>query len=376
MWGGAGVYTNFIYENGKLIARYLSNENESATAQKVYFRYDENGAPLSINYNGAEYFYVLNLQGDIIAILDGNGSSVVEYSYDSWGKLLATTGTMATTLGADNPLRYRGYYYDKETGLYYLQSRYYDPETGRFLNADNIVSGNFESVKGFNLYIYCFNNPINMIDLSGNWPEWATKLVAAIAVVAVVAAIAAITVATAGAGTAVAAIAVGAAKGAAIGFAVGAASGSAIGFITTGTLDGTLNGMADAALSGAICGAITGGINGYSNYSSAANFINSNGADSKSVFSSYKGTPKVKTLKADTTVYRTWGGNSAELGHWVSPKNYGASARNLLSLPASNTMTNTSSFLLKKGTTVLVGKAASLFGQSGGGIQWWVPILK
>ena len=227
------------------------------------------------------------------------------------------------------------------------------------------------------------NNPVNQTDSEGNWPKWAKKLVVAAAVVTVVAAVAAITVATAGTGTAIAAIAVGAAKGAAIGFAVGAATGAAGGAIShrisTGSWNGAgeaaLNGMANGALSGAISGAVTGGVNGYSNYSSAANFLKSNGANPKEVLSSYKGTPKVQTLKTDTTVYRTWGGTTQELGHWVSPNNYGSSARNLLSLPASNTMAHTSSFLLPKGTTVLAGKAAPLFGQSGGGVQWWISVL-
>ena len=263
------------------------------------------------------------------------------------------------------------YCYDIETGFYYLQTRYYDPAIARFINADGYLSTDVEGLLSANMFAYCENNPVNMSDSSGNWPNWATKLVAAVAVVAVVA----VTVATAGAGTAIAAVAVGAAKGAAIGFAVGAASGAAIGYATTGTLEGTLNGTADGALSGSISGAITGGVNGYSNYSSAANFLKSNGANPKEVLSSYKGPPKVQTLKTDTTVYRTWGGTTQELGHWGSPNNYGSSARNLLSLPTGNTMTNTSSFLLPKGTTVMAGKAAPLFGQSGGGVQWWISVL-
>ena len=157
-----------------------------------------------------------------------------------------------------------------DLGLYYLNSRYYDSTTHRFINADSVISGTGESVQGYNLFAYCFNNPVNMSDPSGNWPKWATKLVAAVAVVAVVAAVAAVTVATAGTGTAIAAVAVGAAKGAAAGFAVGVATGAAIGYATTGTLEGTLNGMADGALSGSITGAITGGIAGGLSYNPGA----------------------------------------------------------------------------------------------------------
>jgi len=137
---------------------------------------------------------------------------------------------------------------------------------GRFINADGVVSGVGGEVQGYNMFAYCFNNPVNMDDSSGNWPKWAKKLVAAVAVVAVVAVVAAVTVATAGAGTAVAAVAVGAAKGAAIGLVTGAASGAVTGYLATGTLEGALDGMADGALTGAITGAVTGGIQGGMSY--------------------------------------------------------------------------------------------------------------
>ncbi len=159
--------------------------------------------------------------------------------------------------------------YDAETGLYYVSSRYYDPEIGRFINADipETLTADFENFAQYNLFAYCFNNPVNMSDETGTWPSWAKKVVAAVAVVAVVAAVAAVTVATAGAGTAAAVIAVGAAKGAAIGMASGAAIGAATGAVShrvsTGSWSGAgtaaLNGMGDGALSGAITGAISGG---------------------------------------------------------------------------------------------------------------------
>ena len=100
-----------------------------------------------------------NLQGDIIAIVDGNGNKVVEYKYDAWGKPLSKTGSMASTLGTLNPFRYRGYVYDEETGLYYLYSRFYHPSIGRFCNADRRVEKN--------LFTYCNNRPTNKIDSNG-----------------------------------------------------------------------------------------------------------------------------------------------------------------------------------------------------------------
>lgn len=156
-----------------------------------------------------------------------------------------------------------------ETGFYLTGTRYYDPEIGRFINADSVIAGVGGSIQGYNMFAYCMNNPVNMEDPTGNWPKWVKKAVAAVAVVAVVAVVAAVTVATAGTGTALACVAIGAAKGAAIGLAVGAITGAVVGTVkhraTTGGWDGAsqaaLDGAADGALTGAITGAITGGIN-------------------------------------------------------------------------------------------------------------------
>ena len=93
---------------------------------------------------------------------------MVTYTYDEWGKILSVTGTLANTVGQMNPIRYRGYYYDVETGLYYLQSRYYDPETGRFINADGYASTG-QGVLGTNMYAYCGNNPVVRSDSTGQW---------------------------------------------------------------------------------------------------------------------------------------------------------------------------------------------------------------
>ena len=120
---------------------YLGDQLVELTwgGNKLHFTYDSTG-PLSVNYNGTEYFYVKNAQGDVTGLVNASGTRVVTYTYDAWGNPLSTSGTMASTLGSANPLRYRGYVYDTETGLYYLQSRYYNPTWGRFINADNQVS--------------------------------------------------------------------------------------------------------------------------------------------------------------------------------------------------------------------------------------------
>ena len=96
------------------------------------FLYDESGSPYSFIYNGTQYYYVKNLQGDVVKILNASGSVVANYYYDAWGKV-TNTGNI---VGLYNPIRYRGYYYDTDTGFYYLQSRYYDPMVKRFINAN------------------------------------------------------------------------------------------------------------------------------------------------------------------------------------------------------------------------------------------------
>ena len=116
---------------------------------------------------GHRYFYLTNLQGDVTAIITVGGTTVVEYTYDAWGNILTVTGGMANTLGKANPLRYRGYIYDEETRLYYLQSRYYDPELGRFINAD-VYTSTGQGLLGNNMFAYCGNNPVCNVDPSGN----------------------------------------------------------------------------------------------------------------------------------------------------------------------------------------------------------------
>ena len=118
-----------------------------------------------------------NLQGDIIGILDSGGNTVVEYLYDAWGQEVGRGGTMWQTLGALNPFRYRGYYFDQESGLYYLNSRYYDPEIGRYVNSDKYLESG-HVVLGNNLFLYCFNNPVRYTDPSGEFVVTATAVTA------------------------------------------------------------------------------------------------------------------------------------------------------------------------------------------------------
>ncbi|MGN0474603.1 MAG: RHS repeat-associated core domain-containing protein [Acutalibacteraceae bacterium] len=152
--------TNYTLEGDKVV-------HETNGTDEFWYYYNEGGNLVSFELNGTSYYYVKNLQGDIIAITDDSGNKVVEYTYDSWGKLISTTGTLASTVGVKNPYRYRGYRYDVETGFYYLQSRYYDPEIGRFINADSYVDTG-DTVLSTNMFAYCENNAVNKVDENGN----------------------------------------------------------------------------------------------------------------------------------------------------------------------------------------------------------------
>ena len=149
---GSDVTTNYIL-HGKNIVHMTQGTDT------LHFWYDAQGRPAIVEYNGTKYAYIHILQGDIVGIIDSTGAEVVQYTYDAWGKVLSTAGTMATTLGTVQPFRYRGYVYDVETGLYYLRSRYYNPEWGRFINADVLMKGN--------LFAYCKDKPIIGFDPDG-----------------------------------------------------------------------------------------------------------------------------------------------------------------------------------------------------------------
>lgn len=155
-----GVTTNYTL-NGKNIVHMTQGSND------LHFFYDAQNKPAMVRFNGTDYFYVYNLQGDVVAMIDANGTQVVEYHYDAWGNPVAKTGTMADTLGTVNPFRYRGYMYDEETGLYYLRSRYYNPVWKRFINGDSTIS--YGGLLGENVFEYCANSPQNYIDENGGW---------------------------------------------------------------------------------------------------------------------------------------------------------------------------------------------------------------
>ena len=133
----------------------------------MLFFYDSTGKRVGFANGDTLYYYLYNVQGDVVAIMRAaTGQVVARYSYDAWGKCTVTNAS-GYTVGEKNPFRYRGYYYDTETGLYYLNSRYYNPEFGRFISADSFVSTG-QGITGGNMFAYCGNNPVNRFDPDGD----------------------------------------------------------------------------------------------------------------------------------------------------------------------------------------------------------------
>jgi RHS repeat-associated protein len=164
-----GVNYKYILEGNSVVHEEINN---GSTVDKLVYNYGDSGL-VGFMLNGTEYFYIRNTQSDIIGILDSNGTQVVGYTYDTWGKLVSITGTLKDTVGEKNPYRYRGYRYDTETGYYYLQSRYYNPEMGRFINID-ALGGDVGALLSHNVFAYCNNNPVTAKDPSGFRPIYTT----------------------------------------------------------------------------------------------------------------------------------------------------------------------------------------------------------
>lgn len=152
-----GLTTKFYYDDSHLV--YQENAED-----QIWFCYDTDGNSVGFILNETSYYYKKNLLQDVIGIVDGDGNTVVEYAYDAWGTICGITGNMQ--IAHLNPIRYRSYYYDEETGFYYLLNRYYDSETGRMLNADQYISIAYP-----NVFAYATNNPIKYADASGNIVE-------------------------------------------------------------------------------------------------------------------------------------------------------------------------------------------------------------
>ena len=181
MYNADGIRTNKIVDSVNHVYTLNGTQivSEAWGTNLLIYLYDESGAPIGMQYRTNSYaanvfdtfYFEKNLQGDIIAVYNADGDRIGSYIYDAWGNFTVTVESTNTILESKivrifNPFRYRGYYYDTETQLYYLQSRYYNPTTGRFINADGYVNAN-GNLMGYNMYGYCSNNPIMNADPTG-----------------------------------------------------------------------------------------------------------------------------------------------------------------------------------------------------------------
>lgn len=166
-----GMRTQKTDNSGTTYYYYDSNNNLIGLTKgddTLLFYYDSDSNVTSFKYGDTMYYYIKNLQGDIVKIINQSGTVYATYVYDAWGNIKSVSG--APGLRELNPFRYRSYLYDSESGLYYLQSRYYDPFTGRFLNADDTEYIDFTgTVLGTNIFAYCENNPIVCTDYKGTY---------------------------------------------------------------------------------------------------------------------------------------------------------------------------------------------------------------
>ncbi|MBQ8772337.1 MAG: RHS repeat-associated core domain-containing protein [Clostridia bacterium] len=254
------ISTEYYYDGNNLVREKIvqANVSQSTTTNKT-FLYNSQGI-IGFAIGSTVYTYRKNLFGDIIAIYQG-ATKKAAYVYDAWGNCTITQDTDG--IGAANPFRYRGYYWDNDLQLYYLMSRYYDPATGRFINADSLEYLDPETIGGLNLYAYCGNNPVMGVDPEGHMPQWAKWLVGGL----VIAGLAIATVATGGAAGGVAGfILAGALKGAVVGAVSSALTNGIVEGIESakaeeGFWSGFLDGAADGFMTGSIIGGVTGAIN-------------------------------------------------------------------------------------------------------------------
>ncbi len=162
-----GIGSKYYYDGDLLIT-------EIAPGYRLDFLYDENNQLYGFIYNNSDkYFYIRDFMQNILGIIDTSGNLVVKYGYTAYGTITDISGSLAGTIGAHNPFRYKGYYYDTETSMYYCKSRYYVPEWCRWLNGDNVSYLEVEKLDNLNLFSYCNNNPVMGYDPTGQW-SWST----------------------------------------------------------------------------------------------------------------------------------------------------------------------------------------------------------
>ena len=275
------VTHEYLTQSGKVVRETITTSMDTTTLD---FFYDDSGRPFALNYSvdGSDfetYYYILNLQGDVVQIIDKTGVLQAEYVYSPWGEIISAEGDLAEI----NPLRYRGYYYDSETGFYYLRSRYYDPENHRFINADTYASTDSGDAISCNMFAYCQNNPVMLGDENGEIAGWLVRAIVGAAVGAVAGAISALATG-------------GSAKDVLISAGVGAVTGAIVG--GTGSLE------AGKIVGRAVASAINGGYTYYSARKAGASVGGAALAAGASAAISY-GTASLSALAGDDLLVST-----------------------------------------------------------------------
>ena len=280
------VTHEYLTQNGK-VARETIRQDVGGTVlstKTLDFFYDDSGRPFALNYSvdGSDfetYYYILNLQGDVVQIIDANGVMQAEYVYSPWGEIISAEGDLAEI----NPLRYRGYYYDSETGFYYLRSRYYDPENHRFINADTYASTDSGDAISCNMFAYCQNNPVMLGDENGEIAGWLVRAIVGAAVGAITGAISALVTG---------------------GSAKDVLSSAAVGFVTGGIVGATGSMKAGKIVGRAVASAINGGYTYYSARKAGASVGGAALAAGASAAISY-GTASLSALAGDDLLVGT-----------------------------------------------------------------------
>ena len=334
-----GITHTYTYdEQDRLIVERRSDN------KTLRYYYDTNNMLCSFSLNGVMYFYERDAFGNINHLIDKNGNVVVSYSCKAYGQDMSYVDNTSFGLGDINPFRYKGYYYDVETQLFYCNSRYYSPELFRWISPDSIDYLDPESINGLNLYCYCMNNPIMYADPSGHMPEWLQWTLGGLIVVGAIA----LSICTAGLATPIATAVGGGLFGAIVGGAVAGAIGGAIaGFgvsigtqaITNGFKNINWSDVGKSTASGAISGFIAGGVFGGIKYAysakSLANSVSGLSKAQSSLDNAWKPLSNVKNLAnmpfSGANIARTVGQAAA---------NYNAAYTNLIFAGVNNTIAN------------------------------------
>ena len=349
---------SFTYDNsGRLVSENISKSLYSVGSEStgIYYLYDEDrivGMYYTSGSSSGLYYFHRNLFGDVVAIYNSGGNKVAGYDYDAWGNCTITSDTTDLLLARTNPIRYRGYYYDEETGLYWVSSRYYSPELCMFISPDSIEYLDPESVNGLNLYAYCGNDPVNRFDPTGHsWKsfwngvgDWFSDNWIKLAIgTGVVIAGAFVTAITCGTGLGFFAAFGGAlltsAKAVAISTAISAGIGLAVGGITTGSWEGALDGMLDGIADGFMWGGIFAGgaqiLSGaFKAYAQVANHYNKLASVKKSPFFSpdrLKSATEIAKIAKKGQSFYDYGGIIVRFGRFA---HIDASTKSLLHLAA------------------------------------------